>query len=173
MGILEDLAKLFQQERNEYGTPSTTLHGERVKSLAEKRIADYFAKTGVRYSYEWKAQTNALIFKQTIAHPDFYLPDFNVYVEYWGLVGASKDYRRIMKWKMSQYHKNNIRYISLYPDNLQNLDWIFRAKFRKVVGVDLPVRSQPRSSDSRFCVHCGTPRAPQARFCVKCGKAIL
>ncbi|HUK79275.1 MAG TPA: hypothetical protein VLU91_01255 [Nitrososphaerales archaeon] len=172
MGLLEDLSKLFAQEQREYGTPSTTRRGEQVKSKAEKQIADYFADNGIRYLYEWKAQTNFLIFKQTFAHPDFYLPDYNVYVEYWGLVGASKEYERIMKWKMAQYHSNHIKFISLYPNNLRNLDWVFRAKFRKVVGVDLPARSRAKPGEARFCTRCGSPVAPPGRYCTKCGSTI-
>jgi len=171
MSLLQDLQKLFAQEQKEYGTPSTTLHGEQVKSRAEKQIADYFATSGIRYAYEWGAQTNAIIFKRTFAHPDFYLPDYNVYVEYWGLLGASKEYERIMKWKMAQYHRNNIRFISLYHDNLRNLDWVFRAKFRKVVGVELP-KIKFRSSGVRFCPHCGNPVAPPGMFCSRCGNPI-
>jgi len=171
MGLLEDLSKLFAQEQNEYGTPSTTLRGENVKSRGEKQIADYFATSGIRYLYEWKAQTNAIIFKRTFAHPDFYLPDYNVYVEYWGLLGASKEYERVMKWKMAQYHRNNIRFISLYHDNLRNLDWVFRAKFRKVVGVELP-KIKLRSNGARFCPHCGTPLGSPDKFCSGCGNPI-
>jgi hypothetical protein len=170
MGLLQDLQKLFAQEQKEYGTPSTTLHGEQVKSRGEKQIADY-ANNGIRYVYEWKAQTNAIIFKRTFAHPDFYLPDYNVYVEYWGLLGASNEYERVMKWKMAQYHRNNIRFISLYHDNLRNLDWIFRAKFRRVVGVELP-KIKSRSSGVRFCPRCGTPVASPGMFCSRCGNPI-
>jgi hypothetical protein len=172
MGLLEDLTKLFAQEEKEYGTPSKTLRGESVKSRAEKQIADYFAHNGIRYVYERKAQTNAIIFKRTFAHPDFYLPDYNVYVEYWGLLGASKEYERIMKWKMAQYHQNKIRFISLYHDNLRNLDWIFRAKFKKVVGVNLPAKPKPVPGGARFCTSCGSPVASPGRFCTRCGTAI-
>ena len=173
MGLLEDIANLFAQEEKEYGTPSTTLRGEKVKSKAEKQIADYFANSNIRYAYEWKAQTDGTIFKRTFAHPDFYLPDYNVYVEYWGLVSASKDYRRVMKWKMKQYRQNNIRFISVYPDNLQNLDWVFRAKFRKAVGTDLPPKSSMKKANSAiFCTRCGHPLTLQGKFCASCGAAI-
>ena len=171
MGLLKDLSKLFSEEK-EYGTPSRTLQGEVVRSRSEQRIADYFTHNGIRYVYEWKAQTNALIFKRTFAHPDFYLPDFNVYVEYWGLLGASKEYERNMKWKMAQYHRNNIRFISLYHANLQNLDWVFKAKFKKVVGVDLPAIPKPKSGLARFCTGCGSPVASPGKFCTKCGNAL-
>ncbi|HZW84858.1 MAG TPA: zinc ribbon domain-containing protein [Nitrososphaerales archaeon] len=172
MGLLEDLSKLFDQEQREYGTPSVTMRGEMVKSRAEKQIADYFASNGIRYVYEWRAQTNAVLFKRTFAHPDFYLPDYGVYVEYWGLLGTSKEYERIMKWKMSQYHHNNIRFISLYHDNLRNLDWIFRVKFKKVMGFDIPPNLQSRHDKAKFCPRCGHPTISPARFCTSCGSAI-
>ena len=76
-----------------------------------------------------------------------------------------------MKWKMAQYHRNNIRLISLYRDNLTNLDWVFRAKFRKVVGVELP-KIKPGSGGSRFCTRCGTQVGSPDRFCSKCGSRI-
>jgi len=75
--------------------------------------------------------------------PDFYLPDYDVYVEFWGLLSAEdhltrNNYERHMRRKMAIYHKNNKRLVSIYPDNLNNLDWIFRKKFRNVTGFDLP-----------------------------------
>ena len=170
MGLLSFLQKLFS--KREYGIPSTTLQGEQVKSRAEQRIADYFTTIGMRYVYEKAAKTDALVFKQTFAHPDFYLADYDVYVEYWGLVDASREYRRNMKWKMAQYHKNGIKYISLYPKNMNNLDWIFRAKFREVIGFDLPKISAAGRDAPRYCSACGSALTPLARFCGKCGKLI-
>jgi len=43
-----------------------------------------------------------------------------------------------MKRKMASYYENNIKFISLYPSNFDNLDWIFRRKFRDVTGFELP-----------------------------------
>lgn len=163
--------------RNDYGTPSTTMLGEHVKSNAEKRIADYFTQNGIRYEYEKGAKTNALIFKKTFAHPDFYLYDFDIFVEYWGLVNTSKNYKRTMKWKMAQYHENGIKFISLYPQNMSNLDWVFRAKFREVVGFDLRVAPKAPSGanlvSSKFCSNCGAPTRLGGSFCGYCGKSVL
>ena len=66
-----------------------------------------------------------------------------MYIEYWGMVdvGDERDrakYVRSMKWKMRQYHELGVKFISLYPSNLRNLDWIFRAKFKEVTGRELP-----------------------------------
>ena len=139
--ILWFLRSLFPKKQ--YGVKSVTRRGEPVKSIGEKKIADYFNRNNINYVYEKEVRTRSIFLGKKISNPDFYLPDYNVYVEYWGLVNAD-DYRtrtnyvRTMKYKMAKYHQNKIRFVSIYPDNLDNLDWIFRAKFRKVTGIDLP-----------------------------------
>jgi len=129
--------------KQEYGVESVTLRGETVKSIGEKRIADYFERNNINYVYEQEARGKFLFFDYKISSPDFYLLDYDVYVEYWGLVNADDSwtrakYVRNMKKKMAIYYKNNIKFISIYPDNLENLDWIFRRKFKKVTGFELP-----------------------------------
>ena len=44
------------------------------------------------------------------------------------------EYISQMRWKMEQYHKNNIKFISIYPSNLQNLDYFFMAKIKETTG---------------------------------------
>ena len=138
------LAVLLEKtaSKREYGVKCVTLNGEEVKSIAERRIADYFVKNNINYVYEQEAKRKGLFFDYKISSPDFYLPDYDVYVEYWGLVNADdswtrKQYVRNMKRKMAIYYKNNIKFISIYPDNMKNLDWIFRRKFKKVTGYEL------------------------------------
>ncbi len=123
----------------EYGVRSVTAKGQEVRSIAERRIADYFEKNNIKYVYEREAKGKFLFFESTIGTPDFYLPDYDVYVEYWGLVDADDSrtrtrYIKNMKRKMAIYHENNIKFISIYPRNLGNLDWIFRKKFKTVTG---------------------------------------
>jgi hypothetical protein len=126
-----------------YGVTSVTLRGETVKSIGERRIADYFEKNNINYVYEQEAKGKALFFDYKISNPDFYLPDYGVYVEYWGLANADDNWTRAkyvknMKRKMAIYYRNDIKFISIYPQNLENLDWIFRTKFRKTTGSELP-----------------------------------
>src|SRR2546426_6343123 len=98
----------------------------------------------IAYQYETEANTNDWwIFKSRISRPDFYLPQYNLYLEYWGLVdvpdrGTRDNYVRTMRWKMAQYHTNKIRFVSIYPSNLSNLDYYFRKKFREAKGFNLP-----------------------------------
>ena len=70
--------------KKEYGVKSVTLRGETVKSIGERRIADYFEKNNINYVYEKEAKGKFLLFfDYKISSPDFYLPDYDVYVEYW------------------------------------------------------------------------------------------
>jgi hypothetical protein len=144
MGLLSWLNELFKP-RQEYGTPSVTLTGQPVRSKAERVIADYFTHHNIPYCYEAVATTNGwFIFRSQISRPDFYLPQYSLFVEYWGLIDSPdprlrEDYVRTMRWKMAQYRRNNIRFVSIYSSNLEHLDYHFRRKFREVMGFDLPI----------------------------------
>jgi len=146
LGIIALLIWVFSETskpKREYGVKSVTVRGEEVKSIGERRIADYFEKNNINYAYEREAKGRFLFFDYKISSPDFYLPDYDVYVEYWGLVNADDSWTRAqyvknMKRKMAIYYQNNIKFISIYPRNLKNLDWIFRRKFKKVTGSELP-----------------------------------
>ena len=116
---------LFPRPRREYGRPSVTLRGEVVRSHSEKFIADWFYRNGVRYAYEHPAFDRR---GSVISRPDFYLPDYGVHVEYWGLAGTERKYDKTMMWKASQYRRNGVRVVSLYPDELTDLDAAFRSK---------------------------------------------
>lgn len=153
----------------QYGIESITLDGQRVKSKAEKFIADYFVQHQIRYQYEKPAEAHFWIFTSRISKPDFYLLDYNVYVEYWGLLNTenkrvNEHYLRVMKLKMAKYHQNKIKFISIYPSNLENFDWIFRKKLRDTCGGVLPtIRVR------NYCSTCGGKVKQVDNFCKKCG----
>jgi hypothetical protein len=143
MGFLSWLRDIFKAQE-EYGTPSVTLTGQPVRSKGERVIADYLTRHNIAYQYEAQANTNDWwIFKSRISRPDFYLPQYNLFIEYWGLVDVPDrrtrdNYVRTMRWKMAQYHANNIQFVSIYPSNLHSLDYYFRKKFRETKGFNLP-----------------------------------
>jgi len=120
-----------KQEKIQYGYSALTIKGEEVRSHAEQTIADFFLKNGINYEYEHNVRG--------IGRPDFYLPDYDIIVEYWGLVDAEDEgvknrYVKKMRWKMAQYHSQNIKFISIYPWDLINLDVIFKRKFKQITG---------------------------------------
>jgi hypothetical protein len=158
--------RTFPQEKT-YGGVVKTERGEVVRSNSEKRIADYFYRNKIGYAYELEAVSRAGR-RRRISRPDFYLTDYGVYVEFWGLVDAEDpklraNYERTMRWKMAQYHRNGIKFISLYPSDLSNLDGAFRYKLQKVSG-----RIQA-TSIPRFCYKCGVPTTPSESYCGSCG----
>src|SRR5437870_7639182 len=119
LGFLSWLNDLFEGPE-QYGIPSVTLTGQQVRSRGEKIIADYLTYHGVAYNYEEQAMSNDwFIFKQKISRPDFFLPQYNLLVEYLGLVDSPdprtrNEYVRTMRCKMVQYLITNI--ISLTTD---------------------------------------------------------
>lgn len=129
-------------DKKEYGKLSRTLRGEIVKSQSEKQIADYFYTNRINYRYESQANTDLSAFRDKISKPDFYLLDYSVYVEFWGLIDVADSeqrtkYREDMRWKKEQYYKNGIKFISLYPWHLNELDGAFRTQFKLTMGKDL------------------------------------
>lgn len=126
----------------DYGGSYTTRRGEKVKSRGERQIADFFYQNGIKYAYEDQARTTGSAFRAKISRPDFRLLDYDVYVEYWGMVDVDdserrRAYQRDMQWKMKQYDDNGLKYISLYPWHLNDLDGAIKAEFRKVTGKTL------------------------------------
>jgi hypothetical protein len=155
-----------------YGGATRAQHGEVVRSNSERKIADYFYQNNIHYLYEEEMSKRG---QRRISRPDFYLPDYGVYVEYWGLIDADDSrlrsrYERTMKWKMAQYHANDIKFISIYPRNLDNLDWVFRAKFKEAAGFDLPMGAN--GMRRKYCANCEKPVEAGSRFCGSCGKGI-
>jgi hypothetical protein len=143
----QSFARSKEKKRAAYPFPRTTQNGEIVKSGGEKMIADYFYNNNIRYVYEKPAMSTASSFsngqqRRKISRPDFYLLDYDVYVEYWGMVNTYHDdtrqeYIKGMEWKMAKYHENGIKFISVYPEDLGNLDLLFRKRFREITGTEL------------------------------------
>ena len=111
---------------NHYRTPHLTLDGDSVKSGGEKLIANYLHDHNIIYEYE-KPVTDYS--NRKISRPDFYLPEYDLYIEYWGMINTKdkmkrQEYIRGMKWKIAKYHENGVKFISIYPEDLQRLDSI-------------------------------------------------
>ena len=157
--------------RSEYGTPSKTFRGEDATGKPERRIARYLTENGIRYESETVAQRNRRVFRRIFAKPDYYLPDYGIYVEYWGLAHASREYVQRMRRRMTVYNRHDIRFISLFPEDMDKLGLVFRARFREIAGFEMP-HAVPRA-DIRFCSSCGTPPADGAKFCAKCCRNLV
>lgn len=96
----------------------TTLSGLKVRSRSEKRIADFLYKQGIVFEYE-----KELIFNDRKYIPDFYLPEMNLYIEFFGWCHIPS-YQNKVEEKMKVYKENDIDCIYLFHKGSKNLEEI-------------------------------------------------
>ncbi len=86
--------------------------GTAVQSKGEKLIAEFLEREGIRYVYDERYR----IAGDAIIRPDFYLPEFNVYIEYFGM--DTPEYRDNMLKKRFLYQRACKKLVSVsYKDN--------------------------------------------------------
>ena len=93
-----------------------TRAGTLVQSDGERQIADWLHAQRIAYRYDERMR----IIEGYAIRPDFYLPEFDVYIEYWGMDTA--DYKIGMLKKQQIYQQEGKRLISVYPENRARLD---------------------------------------------------
>jgi hypothetical protein len=98
--------------------------GTVVQSEGERRIADWLTAHGLAYRYDAKFR----IIAEFQIRPDFYLPELDVYIEYWGL--DTPQYKMSMYKKQLLYQQEGKRLLSVYPQDLPGLDGLLTAKLR-------------------------------------------
>ena len=118
--------------------------GTVVQSQGERRIAEWLTTRGIAYRYDAKFR----IINEFQIRPDFYLPELDIYIEYWGL--DTPQYKMSMYKKQTLYQQEGKRLVSVYPVDLPRLDAILAAKLRLfgyTVGVGEPIlqRARPNS----------------------------
>ncbi len=93
---LETLSSKYKREkyiRNvaaEKSQTHSTLKNEKVKSVEETKIANFLFMHGINYEYEKQYPFESDDPLRKSYHPDFYLSDYNIYLEHFGV---SKDFR--------------------------------------------------------------------------------
>lgn len=85
--------------------------GHRVKSKSEQAIDNWLYANKIWHVYEKEFQYGNNI--DDIIHPDFYLPDYNLYIEHWGFTDDDY-YQQQMQNKLKIYKKEKVTLICLY-----------------------------------------------------------
>ena len=93
----------------------TTLDHHKVRSRAEAMIDDFLYHHNIMHSYEKRI----IISWETIVC-DFYLPQYDVYVEFWWM--DNEKYLKRKEEKIKIYKENNLKLIWLENKDLNNLD---------------------------------------------------
>ena len=98
-----------------------------VQSQGEKRIGDWLAKRGIAYSYDERY----MIARDTRIRPDFYLPEFDLYIEYWGM--DTPEYVRNMQMKKILYQRAAKKLISISWKELDRLEEVLEEKLSRYI----------------------------------------
>ncbi len=106
--------------------------GTLVQSDGERQIAEWLAAQGLVYRYDERMR----IVDGYAIRPDFYLPEFDLYIEYWGM--DTIDYKIGMLKKQQLYQQQGKRLISIYREDKPNLDAVLRAKLARHVRLKEP-----------------------------------
>lgn len=96
-----------------------------VQSQGERRIGNWLVENAIAYEYDERMTFAG----DAQLRPDFYLPEFDVYIEYWGM--NTPDYIANMKKKQVLYRREGKRLISLYPKDLDNLESLLKLKLSR------------------------------------------
>ncbi|MDO9270177.1 MAG: UvrD-helicase domain-containing protein [Methylobacter sp.] len=99
-----------------------TLQGELVKSYEECEIANYLFRQGINYEYEANYQVNTAGPDYRAYQPDFYLPEYGIYIEHFAVNENNQtppfieqqSYLDGMAWKRSLHQKHQTPLIETY-----------------------------------------------------------
>lgn len=124
--------EVFLQRRNwetqvELNKTIEAANGTVVQSGGERMIADALAGLGYVFRYDNRFR----IIKGYAIRPDFYLPEVDVYIEYWGLED-NLDYRIGMLEKMKLYQQAGKKLVSIYPKDKARMVEVLKEKLGKI-----------------------------------------
>ena len=99
-----------------------SLKDEKLKSYEECQIANYLFLNGVDYEYERDYEHDTATAQRRQYQPDFYLPDYGIYIEHLGLKGfgrtapfvGRKSYIASLRWKRDLHKKHGTTMIETY-----------------------------------------------------------
>ncbi|MDO4941165.1 MAG: UvrD-helicase domain-containing protein [Erysipelotrichaceae bacterium] len=109
--------------------PPTTLKGERVKSYGEMTIANFLLTNAIEYEYESAYKFDTADKKHSQYKPDFYLPEYDIYIEYFGIdrngeapkwfkgdgnQSGTEMYKESMSWKRKLHKDNKTNLVELF-----------------------------------------------------------
>lgn len=110
--------------RQKFQATIRTKSGHFVRSRAEQIIADYLFNAFVPFAYERKLPVDK------DAYCDFFIPRYNIYIEFWGLENDEK-YKKRKVIKQEIYKKYSFNLIEINDEKLKNLDDFLPNELRK------------------------------------------
>ncbi len=133
------------KEESTYPNSFKCIDGHVVRSKGELIIDNYLYLIGLNHVYEKKIKTAFGTIK-----PDWYLPEYNIFIEYWGFSG--KRYEQRKKEKLNIYKKAKFRVISV--ENFMFSD-IYTNLGRKLGKLICMKKNNLSFKMKKFCPSCG------------------
>ncbi len=89
--------------------------GHRVKSQGEVLIDNWLFMNRIPHAYEFKVYS-----KLGNCISDFYIPEKNIIIEYWGLISQER-YRERRKKKLNIYRQAGFKIVEIFPNDIKLL----------------------------------------------------
>ncbi len=118
------------------------LDGHVVRSKGELVIDNHLHRLGLDHEYE-----NTIKVRDKPIKYDWYLPEYETYIEYWGYFG--KDYMKRKEEKLELYRKGKLKLISIEDIMLKDIYSNLEEKLAKVIKMD------KISQEKKHCPNCG------------------
>lgn len=128
----------------DHPTQYICLDGHTVKSRGELIIDNHLFRLNIKHKYEDGITVNGQYMKY-----DWYLPEYDIYIEYWGYYG--KQYKARKREKLKLYKKGHLELISIEDHMLHD---IYHNLTHKLKRHGIKIDKRPRIS-ARYCPHCG------------------
>lgn len=113
--VLEETADKTEGFREKFPPTIRASDGHMVRSRGEAMIDAFFYENRIVHAYE-----RLVPIEQTM-YCDFYLPELNVYVEFWGMESNPKYKARKTK-KLELYRQSDLRLIEIKDEHINNLE---------------------------------------------------
>ncbi|MHA1727675.1 MAG: hypothetical protein ACTSWY_02970 [Promethearchaeota archaeon] len=141
--IIKHYRKKVRGYRAKYPSNYECIDGHRVRSLSELIIDNCLFRNGISHKNEDIILNNS----GKKYKFDWFLPDIDVYLEFFGFSGKKYHETRIEKEKF--YRKNHLKMIAIEPFDLINIEDGLKHKLGK------SWKTIVKNGISRFCPQCG------------------
>ena len=120
---IQTLKSIGKYNENDRQNPYSRTDGEEI-------VARTLAKLKIRYIPQYYlGRLNGDNCNYRIS--DFYLPKEKLHIEFLGRWDKSELDNRSYKYKMAIYHRNNIQFVSIFPNNLFNITWVLKTRIQE------------------------------------------
>lgn len=99
--------------------------GHFVRSSYEARVDNFLFAKNIKHVYECNLPT------EQMALCDWYLPEYNAFLEFWGLEGDA-GYKSRMDEKIKIYEENKLNLISIFDADLDNFESVFYEQLNRL-----------------------------------------